>query len=120
LLRVDYKPILLTGLLCCSVSGAHARGPYALFGLGTLKCLVFVNMETDKDMKPLGDEAFAWAQAWFSARNVVGRATALTVGGTLSSDTLESMLVDKCRDSPKVELWYAVDGLYNHLAEKGM
>jgi hypothetical protein len=61
---VNYKPILLTGLLCCSVSGAHARGLYALLGLGTLKCLVFVDMETDKDMKPLGDEAFAaqWSE----------------------------------------------------------
>jgi hypothetical protein len=106
----------------CSASNSVAKEPNALFGAGTLPCKVFASKELiTASRNPVREVAFSWAQGWFSARNFVGHEdNPLTVGGTLSSVTLESLLVDECSDFPNLEVWEAAQRLYERLAKKGL
>jgi hypothetical protein len=112
----------LFAVIACSFGQlAPAKDPNALFGFGTMKCVGFVSASRDPQGKSiLARPIFAWAQGWMSARNVAGRTVPLTVGGSLSADALEAMLVSECEDHPQAEVWQAVDSLYDRLAAKGL
>jgi hypothetical protein len=107
--------------VCCYCAPTLSKEPFALLGMGSLKCAAFVNSYHDPQGKDiLARPIFSWAQGWISARNVVGRALPLTVAGALPAEALEAMLVSECEDRPQDEVWQAVDDLYERLAKKGI
>jgi hypothetical protein len=116
------RPFQVAALLAGLISVAHGKEPYTLFGSGTMKCVLFVSVERDPQGKEIvGSRAFAWVQGYFSARNTPQPGVYHTVRGSLSPQTLESMLVDQCNDMPKdSELYTAADALYEKLKQKGM
>jgi hypothetical protein len=109
-------------LLACSITAAHAKDPNVVLGFGAVTCVEFVNAEHDPRRKTtLGLDIFAWAQGYFSARNTQQPGAHLTVGGSVSADTLESMLVDQCNELPKTTpVFFAADALYEKLKQKGL
>jgi hypothetical protein len=113
-------------LLTCGITAVPAKAPNVVFGVGTTMCKAYVGMVKDPTAGRLTDMVVSWAQGYFSARNVAGRldpnATRLSVGGTISADTLQAMLVDECNeeDFQSGPLFFAVEGLYNKLQSKGL
>jgi len=112
---------LVVLLLGCG-QAACAKEPWAIIGSGTVTCEVFVNASRDPIAKDiLARQISSWAQGWISARNAAGRNTSpLTVGGSLSADALDAMLVSECDDRPKDPVWLAVESLYGRLEAKGL
>jgi hypothetical protein len=114
--------ILLLPLATCDVSAAGPAESPALFGVGAQPCKAFIDVsgETTGREIALSGAMFSWAQGWFSARNLVGHESKpLVVGGTLSSDSLKSQLVDECKGHPHEAIFLAVNDLYERLAKKG-
>jgi hypothetical protein len=116
------RPLQVALLLAIGIPAAHAKEPYSLIGSGTMKCGLFVSAERDPVAKNIvGSQAFAWVQGYFSARNTPQPDVYLTVSGTLSAQTLESMLIDQCNEMPKeTPLYLAADSLYEKLKQKSM
>jgi hypothetical protein len=121
-MRAVEKFGLVALLACCSVSYGAPGAGNVLLGPGAVSCKIFIaHSRTTDTQDPVRTLAFAWAQGWFSARNYVGREDSpLTVGGTLSADTLESFLIDQCKIDSNMPLALAADGLYEKLAKKGL
>lgn len=67
------------------------------------------------------DLMFSWVQGFFSAQNLRDLDHPRTVGGSLSADTLRSMLTDQCREEKDTYLLLgAAVKLYDKLQEKGL
>ena len=110
-------------ILCLWGTVANAKEPAAIFGFGTMKCRAYANMTRDKDAEVIADQAFAWVQGWFSAKNIGNASspsTVRTVGGSLSPDTLKGFLVNECEDHPDEEGFVAANNLYARFAAKGL
>jgi hypothetical protein len=109
-------------LLAFSVTAVQEKEPNTLFGIGTMSCKWY--LDVPPDMKVTTMAVFTWVQGYFSALNTVtalhnGRAA--TVGGSVSADTLESMLKDQCREEGgEVAVWVAAGRLYDKLEAKGL
>lgn len=115
------KVILVGLLLLGGIGNADAREPWAIVGIGTMECRLYVSASKDKNAKAITDPAFAWVQGWFSAKNMGdGAAKPRTVGGSLSANTLEGFFVSECEDHPENKLFVAANDLYARLAEKGL
>jgi hypothetical protein len=103
-------------------SMAGAREPWSIVGFGTSKCSLYVNASkgdaNEKSM--IVNPMFAWAQGWFSSRNARSGEKPLTVGGSLSADALQAMLVTQCEQTPEFPFYVAVDALYDRLAKTGL
>src|SRR6202011_6119213 len=79
-------------MLACGVTTASASEPSVLFGAGTTSCEAFVNVVSDPSAHEFTRIVVSWVQGYFSARNTAGRGrNMLTVGGTLSVNTFQSM-----------------------------
>ena len=118
-MRGCHSLFLLTLSVC---STGWSKEPFSVFGFGTVSCKVLVDTEAESSpMKPLSKDLFAWSQGWLSARNYVGHEDKpLTVGGSLSARTLESMIVDECKEHPDFPIFMALDLLYDRLQKKGL
>jgi hypothetical protein len=106
-----------------AVAKAVPKPVHALYGVGAHPCqkLLDVATESDGNQIALTGAMFSWAQGWFSARNLVGHENApLTVGGTLTADSLKAMLVSECKSHPDESIYLAVNDLYDRLEKKGM
>lgn len=121
------RPLQVLLLLACSVTAVPAKEPSAVFGAGVTLCKVYVEAVKDPNGKPLAETVLSWVQGYFSARNVGGRLThpeehRLTVGGTMSLETLQAMLVDQCNDEDfrAGPAFFAAEALYNKLQAKGL
>ena len=113
---------LLALLIAGGAEPASADEPWAIIGSGTVTCEVFVNAARDPVARDfLARQVSAWAQGWISARNAAGRNTSpLTVGGSLSADALDAMLVSDCEARPKDPVWLVIESLYARLEAKGL
>lgn len=111
--------LVAAALLACGV--AHTDEPGAVLGAGIQKCRVLVNMASDERTKPVATLIFAWVQGWFSARNIAppNDHAPLTVGGSLSPETLQGYLVTMCKKFPETPVFVAANGIYEVLKEEG-
>jgi hypothetical protein len=107
-------------MLACGMSVANAAEPGVVFGAGTTTCHEYVAM-LDHHKPQLAGMVLSWTQGYFSGRNTAGR-TNVAVGGTVSPDSLESMLADQCRqgDFQPLPVVIAVQKLYESLRAKGL
>jgi hypothetical protein len=121
-LRLAHVVIVIASL--CYAAASNAKSPNAVFGAGAgLKCGSYVAFERNQTSPNITDMVLAWAQGYFSARNTAGLGDhALTVGGSLSSDTFKSMLVDQCKEDgfTNAPVFIAAEALYDRLKEKGL
>jgi hypothetical protein len=119
-MKTVYRLICFAACMALCAPGAVAKQPNAVFGIGTLKCDVFVSSSDDKNR--VASDVMVWVQGWFSARNAGGlqMSAPKTVGGSLSHDTLREFLVSDCKENPQFEIWYVADQLYERLAIKGL
>jgi hypothetical protein len=114
-------PVLL--LLACSVTAVHTKEPGSVIGAGaSVTCKGYIDMLKDHNYVRITDMVISWVQGYFSARNTVGRTSALTVGGSISNKTLEAMLVDQCSEQPYLSqpVYFAAIDLYDKLEQKGL
>lgn len=118
--------VIIQCVVCLAICGAGTakEPPRAVFGYGTVTCSIFTNLSSDtspSDAKDMSERVFAWAEGWFSAKNVLGHAgKPLTVGGSLSDKALKAMLVDECYEHPNAEVSAAVASLYDKIAKAGL
>jgi hypothetical protein len=77
----------------------NAKSPNAVFGAAVgFKCRAYTVIAKDQMSRNIADMILASVQGYFSARNTDDRGDhPLTVGGSLSPDTLQAMLVDEQR-----------------------
>lgn len=111
-------------LLACGVAAVNAGEPAVVMGAGTISCKEYVALLKDPHKPHSIDAVLSWVQGYFSARNTAGRRgqDVLTVGGTMSAATLQSMLADQCAEErlQPLPLVIAVNELYEKLQQKGL
>lgn len=126
LLMRNSRPLQVLLLLVLGVTVVDAGEPAgAVFGAGAgVTCKAYVNMLKDPRLQVSAFEVVAWVQGFFSARNIAGVAqhNVLTVGGTLSPQTLRWMLADQCADEKLLPepVVLAASQLYFKLQAKGL
>src|SRR5579862_3446638 len=115
------RPLQVLLLLTLGVTAVSAKEPGVVYGAGTLTCKVYMDMVREPRREHQADLMFSWVQGFFSARNLRDFDHPLTVGGSLSADTLRSMLTDQCREEKDTFLLLgAAMKLYDKLEEKGL
>jgi hypothetical protein len=117
---VILQQFVLVGVATAMSVQAVGKEPFAVMGIGSLKCVALVN---SKKLGPnaLSSSAFAWVQGWFSALNIGTHSDKpLTVGGSLPAAALEAMLISDCTDRLDSEIWEVGNDLYERLAKKGL
>jgi hypothetical protein len=111
-------------LLACGVTAAHGKEPNVVIGAGaSFTCKAYVTMLENHNSVRITEMIFSWVQGYFSARNTAGRGDhPLTVGGTMSADTLHAMLADECRNEANqpYPVVLAAEALYDKLQAKGL
>jgi hypothetical protein len=116
------RPLQIALLFVCGVTAVSAKEPGMVLGAGASTCGQYLNFKKDPKRVSTARMMFSWVQGYFSARNAMGHTERmLTVGGSVSADTLESMLADQCtNEGESTTVWIAADDLYDKLRQKGM
>jgi hypothetical protein len=117
------QPLRVLLLLALGVTAAHAAEPTSALGAGSaVTCKDYLALLKHHQTVPT-DLVLSWVQGYFTARNSVGRADQpVTVGHTISANTLQSLLADQCKDErmqPKL-IALAADALYEKMQQKGL
>jgi hypothetical protein len=112
-------PLQILLLLTCNATAVYAKEPNSVLGYGAMSCKAYLNFFQEPAMKESAGDVFAWVQGYFSARNTLGDHP-VTVGGSLSANTLESMLRDHCGEVRETPVVLAAAMLYAKLEAKGL
>jgi hypothetical protein len=116
------QPLVLL-LLTLGVAAANAAEPTSALGAGSaVACKDYLALLKHHQTVPT-DLVLSWVQGYFTARNSVGPSgQPVTVGHTLSANTLQSMLADQCKDQRMQSKLIAIaaDALYEKLQQKGL
>lgn len=109
-------PVLL--LLTCCVTPAYTTEPYGARGAGTMTCeryLLAVHAPSERSAVEAAAEAREWVRGYLAGRNAD---STRTMGGSLSNDHFEGLLIEQCRQEHWSTVYFAADRLYLKLKEK--
>jgi hypothetical protein len=116
------RPLQVLLLLTCCVTPVYTTEPRGARGAGTVTCesyLLAVHAPKERSSVETAAEAREWVRGYFAGRNEESNDLTRSVGGSLSNENFERLLIEQCREEHgSFSVNFAADRLYRKLKEK--